>query len=93
MSRDELQRVDDGRLVHRRDGLGQRQMGGQQRHLHIGGQKGHQIVPAVALEATSGGQIVGVAAEVGLVVLRDRGLADRPGDEGVDLARARHGDG
>ena len=58
----------------------------------IGDEKGYQVVTTVALEPAGIGQIIGVAAEVGLLVLCDRRFADRPGDEGVDLTRARHGD-
>ena len=73
-------------------GLAQRQVDVEQGHLELGGEEGHQVVAAVALEAADLGQVVGVPHEAGEVLAGDRLLADRRGHQGVGGAGADQGD-
>jgi hypothetical protein len=66
------------------EGLPQRHVDGEERHLELRRQEGHQVVPAVALQAAGLGEVVGVAPEVPAEIPSDRLLAHRRGDQGID---------
>jgi len=66
------------------DRRGERLVGAQERDSQVRAQEGHQIVPAVALEAAGRRQVVRVPAEPGIHVPGDRLLRERRGDEPVD---------
>ena len=83
MAAQATQSLEDCFPAHRRDGCGEGQMDGEERHLEVRRQERHQVVAAVPLEAAGDGQVVGMAAKVGPSVAGDGDLAHRRGDEGV----------